>query len=117
MLRHSSDELPAHLPDGRAVVLAEVRYGLEVRRQPSGQPDQLHVSLRLALQAPARLDAVQIPVDVDLQQRGRVIRRAAGDFRLSALKTQIFQIQLIDEHVDDSDRIILGDVLVQALGE
>jgi hypothetical protein len=30
---------------------------------------QLHVALRLTLEAPARLDAVQIAVDIDLEQR------------------------------------------------
>jgi hypothetical protein len=46
-----------------------------------------------------------------------VIRGAAGSLRLSALKTQPLHVQLIDEHVDHSDRIILGDVFLQAFRE
>lgn len=51
---------------------AEVRDSLEIWRQTSRKPDQLHVVLRLALQLAARLNAVPIPVDVDLQQGSRV---------------------------------------------
>src|SRR5207244_12832384 len=50
---------------------------LEVRHQPPRQPHQLQVALRLPLQPSARLDPVQIPVDVDLQQRRRVIARSS----------------------------------------
>ena len=46
-----------------------------------------------------------------------MICRATGGFRLGALEAQILQIELIDEDVDDSHRIIFRDVLVQALGE
>jgi hypothetical protein len=40
-------ELAANLADGLAVVLAEVRYGLEVGHQAAGQPNQLDVALAL----------------------------------------------------------------------
>ena len=72
------DELPAHSADRLAVVLPKVGDRLEVRHQSAGEPDQLDVALGLTLQPPARLDAVEVPVDVDLQQRRRVVRRPAG---------------------------------------
>src|SRR5271154_5288336 len=40
-------ELAANLADGLAVVLAEVGYGLEVRHQASGQPNQFDVALAI----------------------------------------------------------------------
>src|SRR5277367_4308145 len=46
-------ELAANLADGLAVVLAEVGYGLEVRHQASGQPNQFDVALALPLQTAA----------------------------------------------------------------
>ena len=61
------DELPANLPNGFAVVFAEVGDRLEIRHQAPREPDQLHVALRLPLQPAAGLDAVQVTVDVDLQ--------------------------------------------------
>ena len=53
--RHSRTNSPAHAADRRAIVLAEVRDRLEVRRQAAGEPHQLDIALGLALQAPARL--------------------------------------------------------------
>lgn len=61
------DELPADVADRRAVVLAEVGDRFEIRHELAGQPNEFNVALRLALQAPARLDSIQIPVDVDLE--------------------------------------------------
>jgi hypothetical protein len=61
-------ELAADLADRLAVILAEVGDGLEVRCQTPGQPHQLDVTLSFALQTPARLHAIEIAVDVDLEQ-------------------------------------------------
>jgi hypothetical protein len=47
-LRHSH-EGTANLTNGLAVVLTEIRHGLEVRCQMSRQPDQLNVALALAV--------------------------------------------------------------------
>jgi hypothetical protein len=110
-------KLPTHAPDRLAVVLPKVRNRLEVRCQPSREPDQLDVALALALQSPARLDPVQIPVDVDLQQRSGVVGRSTRRLRLCALKTQFPQIQLVHKHIDHPHRVVLGDVLIQALRE
>jgi len=46
-----------------------------------------------------------------------MICRAAGSFGLGALKAEPLQIQLINKYIDHPDWIILGDVLVQALGK
>ena len=67
------DKLGAHRPDRRAIVLAEVGNRLEVGRQPPGQPHQLDIALRFAFQPPARLNAVEVAVEVDLQQRRGMI--------------------------------------------
>src|SRR5262252_6324838 len=52
------DELAADLTNGPAIVLAEIRNGLEVRRQPTGQPDHLDVALAFPLQTPARRNPI-----------------------------------------------------------
>ena len=46
-------EAAADVADALAVVVAEVGNGLEVGRQSTGQPHQLDIALRLALQPPA----------------------------------------------------------------
>ena len=60
------DEARAHF-DGRPVVLPEIGDGLEVWRKPPQQPHHLEIAARLALETPARMHAVEIAVDVELQ--------------------------------------------------
>jgi hypothetical protein len=61
------NKLAADASDGLAVVFSDVSDGLEIRHQTTGKPHQLDVALDLALKAPARLNTVEIAVDVDLQ--------------------------------------------------
>ena len=58
-----------------SVVLAKVGDGLEVRRQPPGQPHHLDVAPSLPLQPPARRDLVEVAVDVELQHQARMVAR------------------------------------------
>jgi hypothetical protein len=62
-------KLTTDLADRRTVVLAEIGYRFEIRHQAAGQPDELDVALALPLKAPARLDTMEVSVDVDFQQR------------------------------------------------
>src|SRR3982075_1787435 len=62
------DELRANLLDRWAIVLAEVGDGFVIRREPSGQPHHLEIAASLALQPPARLDPVEIAVNVEFEQ-------------------------------------------------
>ena len=85
----------------RPAVAAEVGDRLEVRRQSAGQPHQLDVALGLPFEPPARLDAIEIAVEIDLQQRrGMIGGPARLASRVGALKPQRPQIQLVDEDVD-----------------
>ena len=63
------DELRANFPDRGTIVLAEVGYGFVVRREPSGQPHHLEIAAGLAFQPPARLDPVEIAVNVELEHQ------------------------------------------------
>src|SRR5271163_2856592 len=67
------DELRAGHADRRPAVAAEVGDRLEVRHQSAGQPHQLDIALALPFEPPARLDAIEIAVEEDLQNRGRMI--------------------------------------------
>ena len=110
-----ANEAAADIADADAVVVAEVGDGLEVRRQPAGEPHQFDVALRLALQAAARLDAIQIAVDVELQQDRRVVRRATGGCRFNAVEPQCMEIEFFDERINDSYRVVFADIVVKAL--
>jgi len=69
---------PEHWPESRAVVAPEIGNGLEVGLGASQEPDHLHIAVRLGFQAPARAHPVQVAVDVEPQQVGRIIARSAG---------------------------------------
>ena len=70
------NKLSTDASDGLAVVFSQVGDGLEVGHQTPGQPHQLDVALGFSFQAPARLKAVQITVDTDLQQSSGVVSQA-----------------------------------------
>jgi hypothetical protein len=109
------DELPANPADRRAVVLPKVGNRLEIRHQPTGEPDQLDIALSFALQAPARLDAIEVAVDVDLEQRRRVVCRPARGCRLRPRKAQFGQIKRVDEGVNCADWIVLRNPVLKLL--
>src|SRR5215203_4136903 len=110
-------ELAANPADGLAIILAEVGYGLEVRHQASGQPNQFDVALALPLQTPARLHSIKVSVDVNLQQSRRVIGWPSCRLRLNTAEAQPRQIKLIDKDIDRPNRIVLAQIVVQSLGK
>ena len=114
--RHQ-DELAAYVAYRATFVAAEVGDGLEVWRKPLGQPHELHIVLRFALQAPAGLDAIEVAVDVDLQQYRGVGGRSPSGRRVNTYEAETSEIEFVHEDLDDADRVVLSDVVVQALGQ
>jgi hypothetical protein len=108
-------KLAAGLADAAAVVAAEIGDGLEVRGQTPRQPHQLDIALALALQAPAALHAVEVAVDVDLQQHARVVAGPASRGRHHPFETNAGEVQLIHERINDANRVVLAYEVIQAL--
>src|SRR5215212_1312179 len=73
------NKLRTHSADRRSVILAEIGNRLVIGNQPTGKPHDFNVAGRLTLKPTARLNPVEIPVDVELQQHRRMIRGPAGD--------------------------------------
>src|ERR1700720_4959610 len=71
----------------------------------------------LTLQPAARRDLVDVAVNVDLQQRARMIGGTSGRFWNHTVKAQRPEIQLIDEHVDHPHRVVLSNEVIQILGK
>ena len=115
--RHSSTNRAHTLRMRRAVVLAEIGDRLVVGHKPAQQPHHLEIAPGLALQPPARLHAVEIAVDVELQQSRRMIGGPAGRRRLNTVEPELGQIERIDERVDHANRIVLVDPVIEAFGQ
>src|SRR2546423_13179316 len=66
-----------------------------------------------------RLDCtrLRVSVDVNLQQRRRMIGRPSCRLRLNAAKAEPGQIKFINKDINRPDRIILGQILFQPLGK
>ena len=108
------DEARAHLLDGGPIVLAEIGDRLVIRRKPREQPHHLDIAASLALETPARMHAVEIAVDVELQVRRRMIGGPAGVSGIDAGEPKISQIERRDEGIDDANRIALVDPVIEA---
>ncbi len=109
---HAHEAL-AHVADARCVVVTEVGNGLEVRGKPASEPHQLDVTLGLAFQAPAGLDAVQVAVDVELEKHRRVIRRPTGGSWVHAFEAEFLKIEFLDEGVDHSHRVVFAYIVIK----
>ncbi len=118
--RRQQAELPtqrheprADLADRGAIVLAEVGDGLVIRRQAGRQPHHLDIATRLTLKPPARLDPVEVAVDVELEQHRRMIPRPARRLGLCAIETETAQIKLVDKDIDHPNRIVFVDPVLE----
>jgi len=69
--------------------------------------------LGLSLKTPTRLNTIEVAVDIDLQQYFGVIGRSTRRGRIDALKAQLAKIEFIDEGLDHSNRIGLGNIVVK----
>jgi hypothetical protein len=87
-------QLATDFADRNAVVLPKVRHGLEVRRQPACQPDQFEIPSCFALEAATRLNSIQVPVDVKLEQGRRMICRSAHQRGRGSLEAKTYQVKL-----------------------
>jgi hypothetical protein len=110
-------ELAAHHYDRWSIVTAEIGNRLEVWRHAPGQRHQLDIALRLALEPAAGWDAVQVAVDIQLQQDRRRVAGALRVRRDRRFKAERSEIQFFDERLDYANRVVLANVVVQALGE
>jgi len=99
------------------VIPPEVRDGLEVGPESRQQPHELGVAVRLLLQPPAGAKAVEVTVEVKPQQIAGIVPGAAGLRRHRPLDAQRRQVQLRYEGVEEADRIVRRDVIVEDGGQ
>jgi hypothetical protein len=91
-----------------AIVLAKVGDRFVIGSKPAGQPHHFKVTLALALKAPTRLHTIEIAMDA------RVIARPPEVERLHCLDAQPIQVELVDKRINDANRIVVGNPVVEA---
>ena len=86
-----------------------------IGNQPTGEPHDFNVAGGLTLKPAARLNPIEIAVDVELQQHRRMVRRPASCLGINPAEPKLGQIELVDKDVDHANRIILANPILQAL--
>jgi hypothetical protein len=66
-----------------------------------------------SLHVPTRLNAIQIAVDVDLQKYRRMVTRPSRRRSCSTIKRQCSQIAFVNNYIDDPNRIVFADVVIE----
>jgi hypothetical protein len=108
-------ELAEHRFEGSAIVSPEVGDRLEVGLQAAQQPDDLNVALNFPLQRSARPHTIQIAANVQLQQIARRIARPPRRLRFDPREPRRCEIEACDERVDEPNRIVGVDVIINRL--
>ena len=109
------DKACAHLADRTAIVLPEIRNRLVVGDKPAHKPHHLNVAPGVTLEPAARLNPVEIAVNIELQQHRRMIRRPTGHLGINPTEPQLGKIECIDKDVDHPNGIILVNPVFQAV--
>src|SRR6516225_6451526 len=112
-----ADKPRAHLADRRTIVLAEISDRLVIRSQPTREPHHLDVAPGLALKPPARLNPIEIAVDVELQQYRWMVRRPPGCLRIDPAEPKLPKIEPANKDIDRTNRIIFVNPIFQAFRE
>ena len=79
------------------------------------QPQQLQIAPGLALEPPARLHAVEIAIDIELQENRGVEGGTSGRCGLNTVEAEAGKIERIDKRIDHANRIFLVDPVIEAL--
>jgi hypothetical protein len=99
-------ETCADLAQSRAIVLAEVGDRLVVGHETPQEPEKLQITPCLPLEPPARLHAVEIAIDVELQENRRVEAGPPGCCGLDAVEPKAGKIERVDESAPSTKRFI-----------
>src|SRR5262249_14091417 len=70
--------------------------------------------MALALEPPARLHAIEIAVDVELEVDRGEIPGPSDAQGPAGLEAQFLQINPVNDRIDDANRIILADPVIEA---
>ena len=111
--RHEGDGRPHEWPYCRCR-LRKSDNGLEVRRQLAGQPDQLDITLAFTLKPSARRNAIEIAINIYLEQCRRMVAGPPFFQRLKPDQSQAYRRSRPSTNASTrTNRIVLGHVVVK----
>ena len=117
-LAAQQDELAVGRLERLGVGAAELGDGAVARAQALQEPDDFQVALGFGLQPAAGADAVQIPVEVELEQvGGRVGRLPRREPALGVAQTERRKVEGVDVDVDGPRQAVLAHVVLHARGQ
>tara|TARA_R110000751_G_scaffold124893_1_gene226373 strand:+ start:278 stop:469 length:192 start_codon:yes stop_codon:yes gene_type:complete len=59
------------------------------------------------------LNTIEITIDVELQKNSRMISRSPGSVRINTFEAHIFKVEPLNKCLNGTNRVILGDEVVQ----
>src|SRR3990170_730477 len=115
--RHQLAAEEVELAAEEGELAADLADGLEVGRKTLEEPHEFQVTPSFSLEQATRSKAVEVAVDIELEQVGGVVGRAASVLEDGMGEGQGGKIQGIDEGVQEADGVVLGDVVIEGLRE
>src|SRR5262249_57242400 len=87
------DKTGAALPVGCAVIPAEVGYRLVIRSKSPSEPHRLDIPPGLMFEPAARLNPIEVAIDVELEQYRGMVRRPTGCLRIDPVEPKLAEIE------------------------
>jgi hypothetical protein len=104
---------PADLVQRVEVIFAEIRNRFEIGTHLFQQPEPLEVGLAFRFEKAAGADAIEVAVDRELQEIAGMLGATAGRGGHGTAKAAGLKVKLIDEGVDEANRIVRCEILVE----
>ena len=108
-------EFTAQVVDGVAINLAEIGNGFEVGSEVFEQPENFKIAIGFTLQGAAGTDGEEIAIEVKTKKISGMVGWAAMRIGFDPGEAQFFQIEAFDESIQEADRIIPGDIVLDGV--
>src|SRR5512132_748760 len=76
------------------------------------KPRSSHITSRLRVAPPAGAHPIDVSINVELKQIGRIVARSARVFGLNAPETRFLQVTLINERLNETHRVFSTDIII-----
>ena len=85
-----------------------------IGNEATREPHHFNIAPGLPLEPAARLNPIEIAIDVELQQDRRMIRRPTGCLGIDPAEPKPGQVEFVDKDVNQANGIVLADPVFQA---